>query len=352
MYSPSIGTGIPYMPKSNKSKSTAMVVARPSQGRISKKTKVSRKPKTQRNVQRPLDSRSSASALLAESWMNPFLRSACIPDGSNGTGCFSVKQDVQLNTGAAGSSCALFLGPIPTAYSYTDAGSTAVTPTVTGNWAAVQQLASITALYGKYRPVSCGMRGCYTGPTQTDGGVVVVGQVNGACPISNFNGTPLSTAVLYFQDYKIYPLREGFEVTWRPNDEDDVMNFITVAGSSVPVVNGFNTSYLAAIVYTAASSQSTLNCELIVNFEGQYESQSFLPGGIRTNVQPAEIGWYGKAKNMILGVPAISSFIHSSTRFFANGALQMIGNGMRGSMGNGYPSPGLLAQTGLPRLTY
>lgn len=287
---------------------------------------------------------------LATSWMNPFSYSACVPDGSNGTGCFSLKQDILLSTGAAGTCCGIIATPIPNALYYADTNSTAALPVISGNFSAATQIANVNSLYGKARPVSMGLRGAFVGATQTDQGVIIVGQVNGSLTPNSFGSDPISTVAGGMQNYKIFPLREGFEVTWSPEDLPDISNFIPTSNASVAVNSSFTVPYLLAYVFGATISSACLNIELVVNYEGQYESQTFMSGGINVAQKPAEAGWYERAKNYLLGYESISPYIRSvGSAYTATKSIQRYAVPALGTLANGLYSAGMMGHSGLPR---
>jgi hypothetical protein len=172
-----------------------------------------------------------------------------------------------------------------------------------------------------------------------------VGLVSGSVPLVNFNANVITDAQAKMLAYKIYPLRQGFKVTWRPEDIEDITQYLTTAGAALPTSSTFNDPYMIAIVYGAAGGQSTLHVEAVANFEGQYTSQTFMPGGLETTGKPAEAGWYEKVKNALSGVDQITDAISSAGRS-AQGVAAL------GTLANGLYSAGRLSRTNLPRLGY
>jgi len=283
------------------------------------------------------------------SWQNPFEFSACIPDGSNGTGCFSLKQDIVLSTGVAGTCCGIIAAPLPAALYYNDSSSVNATATIAGNYSQATQITQVNSLYGKYRPISMGIRGAFVGATSSDQGVIVVGQANGSLLASTMNGATVTSMSALLSSYKIFPLREGFEIVWTPEDSPDVSQFNPTVSTVYPVNTGFSAPYLVAYVFGAASTAGCLNVELIANFEGQYESQTFMSGGINVAQKPAESGWYESAKNFILGVEKIVPHVRSAAAIY-NGVRSLPSVPNLGTLANGFLSAGMLGHSGLPRV--
>jgi hypothetical protein len=271
------------------------------------------------------------SVALAKSLANPWEFSACVPDGSYGTGCFSTRAVSTLATGVGGTCNAVGLTVYPQGQYYIDTAHTTAVPFIDGDWSATPQITSIANLYGKFRPVSAGIKGMYIGPTVSDGGVVLCGIVSGQVPLSNFNGLGLLAAQALMMKYKTYPLRESWKVTWRPNDYDDMCQFKQLQNAPVDTGSLFEEPYLIAIVYGAASNQATIHVELVVNYEGQFESQTFMPGGLDSASRHAEPGWYERVKNMISGVEQISNLIPQAASALGSvaAAAPYLSNGMR-----------------------
>jgi hypothetical protein len=282
--------------------------------------------------------------------IDPFTKSSCIPDGSNGTGCFTVKQVSQLSTGAAGTSCAQILTARVTSQSYADSGSTAATPTLPGgtNYTAGPSLTTIQALYAMYRAVSAGMKATYIGPTQTDGGLILVGQVSGQLNPSAFNGLTYAAAANLFMNFKVFPLRNGAQITWRPEDMDDQMQWVSAQGAVATLSAGPGTPYLLLIVFGATASQAQLSIEWVVNYEGQFQQQTFLSGGLN-NIEkvPAEPGWYEKGKRVLSRfeqiLPMVGSLGMAAVKAYSGDYMGAIG-----TLANGYLAPKTQSQSYIP----
>lgn len=253
------------------------------------------------------------SASLAKSLVNPFEYSACIPDGSRGIGCFSVKQTMTLMTGTTGTTYSIFVNPSnPGAIYAKDDGGTGPHPSYgTGNWSAAASNSTITSVYRNIRPVSAGIKVTYTGTTINDGGVLFLGQFPAGSDLTSVaNGVNLAALANKTMYFKTFPLRSGGMITWRPSDMDDIMNF---QPNSNPwgLATTINTPYIGAVVYNAVTnSASSVQVEFVVNYEGQYSLQTFLAGGLNNNIQnPAEPGWFEKALNFVRKVEPIVPYL-------------------------------------------
>jgi len=269
----------------------------------SKKKQLNKKKKvTAQRRPRIMIEPSMGSAKLARSWANPFEVSACIPDGSRNVGCFSLRQTGQLITGVTGTIVGVAVNADYNNNLYTDVTSNNTALTVcSGNWSASAGATTALANYSKYRVVSMGLRLTFIGASLSDSGVLVGGVVSGGTPLSTLGGKSVSSFANLFQNFKTIPIRNGMTIVWRPNDVEDCTQFIN------PVTTGattqtFNSNYLAAWAFGAATGSSTvLQWETIVNYEGQYNNMSFVPGGVEQvgASNEAEPGWYEKATNMV-----------------------------------------------------
>jgi len=274
---------------------------------------------------------SSMTASFARSLADPWSMSSCIPDGANGTGCFSIKQSIVLGTGT-GTCVSFVLNPQSiTNNQKVDTASTAATPTLTGNYTNAPQSASIQALYGSVRVVSAGIKVRYVGNTQTDQGILVIGQFAEDYAPSNLNGASLTTFQNAAQNYKIYPLRSGASLTWRPQSVDDCINFWASTSAAAALSSPPSGPWLAFAVYGAtANTASLVIADAVTNFEGQFISQTFLPGGLEAIAKPAEAGWYETAVNAVRLLDPIVPYVSSTlsnvfnSPGFQAGAMQML----------------------------
>jgi hypothetical protein len=287
--------------------------------------------------------------MLAMSLANPFEYSGCIPDGARGVGCFSVKNEFILGTGAAGTCCGIAWNPNygGQALYVLDTLSTAVTPTTPTNWSNANQIGTIDSLYAKARPISAGLRITYIGNTQTDGGLILGGLLSGGVSINSISGQALTNVAAFSKTYKIVPLRNGVEVIWLPDDEMDVANFSTFNSNNLACTQTFQAPLLIAWIFGAGASTASLaQVECVANFEGQYSNTTFMPGGLADNTPPAEGGWYENIMNFARSieqvVPAIGQFAQTNT----GKALGQM------AMGNGYRYASRIASTALPMIGY
>jgi len=287
----------------------------------------------------------------ARALANPFEYSSCIPDGSTGTGVFSVKQCWTLGTGAGGSCCGIMTNLDPGALAMVDTLSTQATPAVPGsNWVQATGVTSISNFFARYRPVSMGIRAIFTGNTNNDQGVIVAGQVSGGIAPSAFASMSSANAASLMQNYQIYPLRSGCQVTWRPEDTMDTAEFLDLSTSNKALSARVTLPYLALYVYGATTSvASVLTVEVCWNFEGQYSNTTWMPGGLSNKaIAPAEMGWYERARDFISSVDQVIPLMAGSNlgRAAGNAAI-----GYLGSLANGMASPRGF-NSNLPRLTY
>jgi len=290
---------------------------------------------------------------LAFSMANPFESVACIPDGATSVGCFSVKQSFTLSTGVGGSCVWFAQGAYPYAQWKADGNVTPTTtsvPSISGDWAAATQVTNIGALYANQRMVSGGIRGTYIGNTQTDGGIIICGRVSGRVSLNSFTGTSLTAACALFLEYEQYPLRNGFSINWLPETETDMSEWAGVNDSALSTGSTTTRPYNLMIVYGANASQGLLQIDMICNYEGQFKSQTFLPGGLTDiNQKHAEPGWYGSVRDLLTYVPAVKPMVGTIGRA---GMQALRGNylGAIGTLANGFSAPGLLSKSGMPKL--
>lgn len=289
---------------------------------------------------------------LAQSVANPFIESSCIPDGSTGLGCFTLRQIGTITTGAGGSVGGIWLQPNPAALYYVDTANTGATNAVTGNWSQSSQITNLVALYRNYRVVSCGLRVEFIGNTQTDQGTIYLGQFGAGTTLSTFNAATPAAGAIVSQYFKRFPLRNGGIITWRPGTEVDQANFTDLTNATVAVGAVTPTPFIGVLMDGVAASSSAIGWEFVVNFEGQYEQQALQTGGgemVRPTV-PARAGWYETMKNIVDQVDPIVPFVggmFDAVDRIARGRNPM-GKGSRfnlQSLANGLPALGRLAQT-------
>lgn len=250
---------------------------------------------------------------LARSLADPFVQSACIPDGSKGTSCFTFKQTGVLTTGATGSCYSLACGLESNKFVYVDSGSNSAAPSLAGNWSVATGAGTLITTFQSYRLVSAGIKISYTGTTVNDSGVIIVAQVPANQALSVYSGNTLTNLANTMNNYKTYPLRNGAVISWRPNAED-VMSEWRVSSNTVTASTDNNDHpYLLVAVYGAAiNGASSCQYEVIGNYEGQYKLQSFIPGGISSQSSDsttAEPAWYENSMRLLQNVPAIVPYI-------------------------------------------
>jgi len=285
--------------------------------------------------------------MLLQSRQNPWEFSACIPDGAKGVGCFSVKQTFTLGTGTGGSTCGIYVNTDPTNFYISDNLNTTALPVIAANWSLPAQYTSIKALYGKYRPISAGIRATYVGSTISDQGIIVGGLVNGGVSASSFAGKTSDQWAALTKDYLASPLRNGLEITWAPDDIEDTAQFLYITGSAAS--NNFtpNPPYMALQVYGCnAATPGILMVDVVVNYEGQFSSQTFLPGGL-TAPAPAEPGWFERIQNVMVDYPNVLPAIGQALSGAVAAKLQ--GGSLLAGMANGYLGSRVMDKTGLPR---
>jgi hypothetical protein len=202
-------------------------------------------------------------------------------------------------------------------FAVTDSGSAVAVPTVAANWLQPTGFAIINNTYGKVRPICAGIRVVYTGNTINDQGILLLGQVSGDVPVSQLAAAPLNLLSNVCQFFRTYPLRSGGTITWRPDEMDDIASFVDTVNAGGATTVKPATPYLIAWVFGAASAgNSTVVVERIVQFQGQYITQSYKPGGPESSMvdatQMAEPGWYEKAKNFATLVEPIMPFVKAS----------------------------------------
>lgn len=313
--------------------------------------KIQKKPRPQRkgNVFSAL-SMGPYTKELACSIADPFSCSACIPDGRTNTGCFSIKDTGVLGTGAGGSCCGLIIVGDLNKQFMKDTLSTSATTTIAANWTTVS-LATLFAQYNGYRPVSYGIRFNYIGNTNTDQGVICVGQVASGQIAVNMNNWSMSQLANGSSDYRQFPLRNGCQVTWRPESLEPLANWnsftaATADGNASLPQMGQNMIYAYVFGCTAATA-AVVQYEVVINFEGQFKQQNYIPGGLlsKSSIPKAEVGWYEKMKNVIDNVVPIIPLVGSAlTAFGIPGASAL---NTLGALSNGIRYPSQVARSSL-----
>jgi hypothetical protein len=270
----------------------------------------------------------SPAAKLACSIADPWACSACVPDGSTGTGCFTLKQQDTITTGATGNSF-YALNLQPENFTYQNNGTT----TYTGNYTAATQLSMATNSFKNYRPISAGIRVTYIGNTQTDGGYVVLGQTPANKALTQFSPASATSFADNVSFSSSIPVRNGAQITWRPESQSDLQDWTTF-GSTQGVTSGTKYPQLVLGLYGAAASTAIFAVEVVVNFEGQYAMQSFQSGGeALVQKEKAEVGWFEKVKNLLADVRPIISVASTLAMRSPNPVIATIGTLANGLLG-------------------
>jgi len=209
----------------------------------------------------------------------------------------------------AGQSVGIAVNLDPASFFKLDTGSANTVSTYGGNWSASTNVASLRALYGRFRPVSAGVKVTWVGNTTYDQGMLCSEQVSPNLTLAQFDAKDLANLSNGGQYFKTTPARDGIEITWRPNDPDDQGAFIPFDGAAKAVTAALNTPWLLCQAYgLTAAGNGVVMIEIVANFEGQYRNASFSPGGITTlSANQAAPGWYETAHQLYNSVAPIAS---------------------------------------------
>jgi hypothetical protein len=281
----------------------------------------------------------------AESILDPFKYSACIPDGRTNSSCFTIKDAGQIASGQANGACGVILGGSINAQIYKDGSQAASTATVTGNF--TDLTTQPRSQYSACRLVSMAVRLTFTGNTQTDKGTIVAGQMgNGLIggPGAAFNGRTMSQISSISQAYEQFPVRNGVIITYRPESLDDADNWQNLAASASAVTTIINTPYIYAYGF-GLDATTTFEYEVVMNFEGVSQNSTYIPGGISnmSTMRSAEPGWYENAKNIVNGAMAIVPYVGSALTAMTGNPLYST----LGSVASGIRMPDRLAGFGV-----
>lgn len=284
------------------------------------------------NVSRMLNRQMSPSECVAYSIQNPFDYSCCLPDGSKGTGCFSIRQIGTIAPAALGTVMALAICPqSPKGIGFLDSGNAASTYTISGNYFDASQIASMVSLYKAVRCVSAGIRLTYVGNTINDQGVLTAAQLPRSTVLSTaLNGGTLATVNANCMWLYQRPARNGIEIVWRPEDEMDYAQFVDLDTGTIAV----GTERTKPIIWVSADSlngvASTFSFEWVANFEGQFLNQTFMPGGLNTDGGNARVepGWYPKVLGMLESVAPYAQSVGNAVYNAAAQAAPYVGQAM------------------------
>lgn len=285
----------------------------------------------------PRPAMETASYKLACSIADPWSCSACVPDGSTGTGCFTLKQQDTISTGTDG--CAFFaLNVDPASLTKNIAGAA-----VSGasNYVAATQVAMVKNGFKNYRPISAGIRVTYIGNTQTDGGYIILGQTPANKALMDFNPVSASTMADNCAYTNSIPLRNGAQITWRPESQSDLQDWRAIPGGTQLLSAGTSYPQLVIGVMGATASTAVLAVELVVNYEGQFQIQSLQMGGeaVQQKVK-AEVGWFEKVKNVLALVRPVISVAATTAMRSPNPVVATVG-----ALANGLLAAGSFAKS-------
>lgn len=171
-----------------------------------------------------------------------------------------------------------------------------------------------------------------------DQGVIVAGQYTGRSP-SVFNGLGLTAASAYCQYYRVQPLRNGVEITWRPDDIEDQALFQLLTSPATVFTTLQPLPILFAQVYGAKTAgASSVYYEVAVNFEGTFLNTTILPGGSLQPSAPAEPGWFETAARFITNVEPIMPYFNKAV----GAAAQYVLPSIMGASGAGRGMPRMI----------
>jgi hypothetical protein len=248
----------------------------------------------------------TATETLAQSLIDPFAVSACIPDGAKGSACFTSLYTYNLRTGAGGA-CALAFQASPNSWSYLD--SVSANPTFTfppaNAWSAYPRLATLTSTYAKWRPVSMGMRVSFKTASNFDQGNCVLAEFPGTIPASQMNGQTSGDPIAYtqvFQSVGLAQAQDSMLLTWRPEDDEDQGTYKNF-GANTTLAQAGGLPWLFVGVDGAAPNTLICSVDVICNYEG-YTSNAILQMGTQSQSKP-EAGWFENSMRVIGGIGQI-----------------------------------------------
>jgi hypothetical protein len=263
----------------------------------------------------------SAIGKLAQSVVDPWSTSSCVPDGATGAGCFTTKETFNLSTGATGSVMAVCCNGDPRNNFTAQTGALGATWTFAAAtlWNPATSIAALAAIYRSYRLVSMGLRVSYIGTTTNDAGSVI-GAVyaDGMVPFL-LDGGSLATAISLAMDYSTGAIRNGMSVVWRPQSYDDIGAWTLIGNSPSLALGAPGEAPLTKPWLFIGANSAAINgggallVEMVCNYEGMYRLGTFYAGGIsRQLAAPAIDGWYEKLQNAVRKVSPITAFVMRS----------------------------------------
>jgi len=238
----------------------------------------------------------------------------CVP-----TGTFRLTADLTVSTGLFGG-CCVIVNPAAMAYSVGNRASDGTYGYTDTNFPG---RAMSRTIYQRIRPVSGYVTAVFTGSTMNDGGTAVGFWIpRAAAAPQNYNGA------VSIARSRILPLREGLQVLYAPEDNDDVVFVDSTVVSPVFPRMG--------VAFEGAAANQSITIRVLVNYEGiasadttDYVTTEVPRGSLEkmtevrnvlasmTNtVKPLWEGW-GKEAAMAAGRTAFNYIGYSVARNFA-----------------------------------
>jgi len=266
------------------------------------------------------DSFETPAASLIESTLNPWSGVACIPDGSSNVSCFSLNINARLQTGLTGTATCIAVQFEPNNWFFSDTLSTANNYTLpaASNWNATPKAASILALYGKWRPVSMGLKINFTTSSNSDQGEVIIAQIGASTAPSTLNGGSSLNVQNFAAVKKVTGMREPLSITWRPEDIED-FSFVPFAANQTLATVG-SLPWLFIGITGAAINTAVATVDISVNYEG-YNLSTLLQVGDATRQRPVERDWFETLNGAVRAVSQIASVGARVAGFYPAGAL-------------------------------
>lgn len=261
----------------------------------------------------------------AKSLADPWNYSGCIPDGASGVGCATIKQTGTVSPGATGSVCGVYVSPTAGSLLALDTGNNSSTTTIPANWTDASAMGTYQSLFKGSRPISCGLRLTYIGPTTSDGGVILIGALAEGIALSVLSGGTLQSVSAILKYFKTVPLRNGAQVTWLPSDIDAASEFQNQSTGQSTGTARINDMLVAAVFGASGTASGVVQYELVLNFEGEFFNTTFSAGGAKSEMaRPAEPNWYENARNIAKTYgPTLKAVFNAAAPYLLNGMPRM-----------------------------
>jgi len=291
-----------------------------------KKRAVKFGPLTQRQ------SNTSRISALGAAIVDPWSYAGCVPDGSFGTGCFTLKSTYQLATGT-GTCTGIVASPAITQFVYIDSGSANATPTFPSSTVWGVPATTISNQFRTYRPIGLGLRASYVGSTMADQGTIIAAQFASANAVgAAISGATVATVAQYAMSYKVLPLRQGASITWRPTEQDDIQAWVSTTQTGTTMGTASVYPFICIIAFGAAVTSPCLQIEAIWRYEGQYNNQTYMAGA-ESATPMVQNNWYEAAQRVANAVdqilPAVGQY---ATNFMFNVAKNAVLSSTTSSM--------------------